>query len=188
MDVYTLARIKSRYPVDGDSDYSPTPAQYVDSLLQWPSNGYANSLQNEKSVLWEALTISDQPNANLADQVFGRHAHEQKLSMRHTANLLSHRHELHKRHVRDLDRRIMQVQVQLSIARQWATGLPSRQEVDLEKLLMKLEQDRREEDTAFWKDTVKIRQELLSGAKEYQATRHRAELLRPLEGDYGGLP
>ena len=106
--------------------------------------------------------------------------------MRHTANLLSHRYQLHKRHLRDLDHRIMQVQGQLSIARQWATGLPSRQEVDLEKLMLKLEEGRRDEETAFWKDTVKIRQELLAGAKEYQATRHRAEILRPLEGDYGG--
>jgi len=61
----------------------------------------------------------------------------------------------------------------------------SKQQTDLEKMLVKLESEQRDEETTFWKDSVKIRQELLTGSQEYQATRHRAGIFKDLEGHYG---
>ena len=188
MDVYTLARIKEKYPVDESSDHSESQTKYVDSLLQWPGSSYFQPWQQEKLILSEALSPVELPNSyseTLADQVFGRQAREGKLSIKHTAGLVVHRYQLHKRHVSDINHRIMGLQGRISILKMLDPWQTSKPQIDLEKMLAKLESDKRDEDVAFWKDTLKLRQELLAGAKEYQASRHRADILRGVEAGYG---
>ena len=188
MDIYTLERIKSRYPVDLDSDHCESQTKYVDSLMQWPSNKYFQPWQQEKLILSEALSPMELPNSyseTLADQVFGRQAREGKLLIKHTANLVAHRYQLHKRHVSDINHRIMGLQGRISILTMRDPWQASKPQIDLEKMLAKLETEKRDEQVAFWKDTLKLRQELLGGAREYQASRHRADILRGVEAGYG---
>ena len=54
MDIYTLERIKNRYPVDLDSGYSPARDKYTDSLFQWPGNKYFNPWDRERQILLSA--------------------------------------------------------------------------------------------------------------------------------------
>ena len=182
MDKYWLAQIKSKYPID--SGYSPDEKKYIDSLFQWPSNKYCKPLEREKHILTEALSPPELISGTLADQVFGRQAHQEKLHLVHAVNLLADRYELLKRHVSDIRHRNMDVQEGLSIERMRSPGDANRHQRDLEKLLVNLEAQKRDEETGFWKDTMKIRQELLTGAQEYQASRHRADILANLEVKY----
>ena len=184
MDVYTLARIKSRYPVD-DSVYSPRPTA-ADYLFRVQSRSYSTAWDKEKYVLAAALSQPEMKPQSLADQVFGNQARQQKLQVMHEASLISGRYELHKRHLRDLKHRLSQVQEKISIVRMFEPGLPSRQQLDLEKLLFNLEGQERDEENAFWSDTLKIKQGLFSAIGEYQSAQHRANVFRDLEAEHAG--
>jgi DNA primase len=184
MDVYSLARIKSRYAADLASRYSEK-VYPADSLLQWPSGGYFRPWERERQLLSEALVQPPVASESLADQVFGREAQQEKLHVAHEAGLIAHRYQLHKQHLRDINHTIMRLQERLSIERMFFPGPGQKQQVDLEKLLANLEAQKRDEDIAFWKDTLKLRQEIFSGAREYQAARHRASVLKGLEVEDG---
>jgi len=180
MDVYWLAQIKSRYPVEIDSGH-PRRQYPADSLLYWHGHTYLVPWDRERYVLSQALALPEEKPETLADQVFGNQARQQKLHVMHEASLLAARYELHRRHLRDIKHRQMQVQEELSIARMLSAGELTRQRIDLEKLLVNIESQERDEDIAFWKDTLKLRQEMFSGVQEYQAAGHRAQLLKGIE-------
>ena len=57
----------------------------------------------------------------------------------------------------------------------------TREKTALEKVIISLEQERRNEDLAFWKDTAELRKELFSGAGEYQAIANRFNLFADFE-------
>ena len=57
--------------------------------------------------------------------------------------------------------------------------------MNLEKLLVQLEHEKRQEELAFWKDTAEVRKDLFAQAFEYTATRRRSQLLGSLEAQYG---
>jgi hypothetical protein len=58
---------------------------------------------------------------------------------------------------------------------------PSKPQLDLEKLLVNLELTKHDEETSFWKDCCKLKQELLSGIAECQSMKHRTDILKSLE-------
>ncbi len=180
IDVYTLARIKSRYPVDLDSGYSPRRFA-ADYIFQSQSSKYAGTWEKERYVLSAALSQLELKAETLAEQVFGNQARQQKLQVVHDASLIAARYELHTRHVRDIQHRLSELQGEVSVQRMLNPMMPSKPQLDLEKLLLNLEAQKRDEELAFWKDTVKIRQELFTGIKEYQAMKHRTDILKSLE-------
>ena len=60
-----------------------------DSLLQWPRNGYFDRFRPDVVLLQEALTPHSGPQAaTVAEQVFGNQARQQRISLRHFANIL----------------------------------------------------------------------------------------------------
>lgn len=187
MNHYTLAHIQSRYPVDPDSGYAPRTCA-ADTFLQWQPNRYPTAWDRERSVLSEALIQPEAQSDSLAEQVFGSQTRQQKLQVQHEASLVSARYDLHKKHLRDIQHRLSEVQERLSIARLLNPMGPSKQETDLEKMLLTLESQKREEEVAFWKDTLKVRQEMFTGLREYQAARHRANIFKDLEEGYGHQP
>ena len=62
----------------------------------------------------------------------------------------------------------MGLQGRISILKMLDPWQASKPQIDLEKMLAKLEADKRDEETAFWKDTLKLRQELLGGVRSIQ--------------------
>jgi hypothetical protein len=180
MDIYTLARINKTYPMDLGSGYSPRRFA-ADYIFQSQSSKYAGTWEKERYVLSAALSQLELKADTLADQVFGNQARQQKLQVVHDASLIAARYELHKRHVRDIQHRLSELQGEMSVQRMLNPMMLSKPELDLEKLLLNLESQRRDEDIAFWKDCCKLRQELFSGIKEYQAMKHRTDILKSLE-------
>ena len=180
MDVYTLGRFKGMYPVDLDSGYSPRkyPADY---LFQVQGNHYGSAWEKEKYVLSEALRQPEVKPETLAEQVFGNQTRQQKLQVMHEASLISARYELHHRILNDLNHRLSGLQERISIVKMLDPWGQSKQQIDLEKLLINLESQKNDEHLAFWKDTLKVRQEMFTGVREYQSARQRATIFKDLE-------
>jgi hypothetical protein len=158
-----------------------------DSLLQWPRNGYFDRFRPDAALLQEALTAYCGPQAaTVAEQVFGNQARQQRISLRHFANTLYERALLHKSHVKDIDRRLMEFQEKLSIIKMHFPLDGGRTQQTLEKIILDLEKQRHDEELGFWKDSTEIRQQLFEDAATYSATRHRKDLLCGVEDGHGG--
>jgi len=56
-----------------------------------------------------------------------------------------------------------------------------RTQQNLERLIIQLEEEHREEEINFWKDTAEIREKLFEDAAEYSATKRRKDMLYGVE-------
>ena len=170
-----------------DSRYSDSKLEdsLYNSLLQSPSNGYFERLKPDAALLKEALSSYPGPESStVAEQVFGNQARQQRISLRHFANILYERALLHRSHVKDIDRRLMEFQEKLSIIKMHFPLDGGRTQQTLEKLIIDLEKQRHDEELGFWKDSTEVRQQLFEDAATYSATRHRRDLLCGVEGEY----
>ncbi len=169
-------------------EHENVPVDYQPCL---PGSSYASACSHSPfwsqglSLLEEALHPPQPDYATLADQVFGSQARRERLSLQQLTHLLYDRGLLHKKHLCDIDHRHMDCQERLFIARELSPNADSRQQASLERLLVQLEKDKRDEELGFWKDTLTLRQELLEKAGEYRATRDRWQHLGSLEVNYG---
>jgi plasmid replication initiation protein len=161
--------------------------QPYDSLLQWPRNGYFDRLRPDAILLQEAIAFDCGPQAaTVAEQVFGSQARQQRISLKHLANILYERALLHRGHLKDIDHRLMEFQERLSIVKMHFPVDGGKTQQNLEKILLDLETQRHDEELGFWKDSTEVRQQLFENAATYSATRHRKDLLCGVEGEYGG--
>lgn len=151
-------------------------------LLQWPANGYFEKLKPDAELLQQALySIPESKAGSLSERVFGQELKQQQTSLKHAAHLFYERCQLHKRHIEDIEDRHLKVQERLFGVE--INHFPDRNKQlrTLEGQLMQLEQQRREEELAFWKDTVELREELFESAGEYRNTRQRYSIFSRLE-------
>lgn len=153
-----------------------------DSLLQWPSNGYFERLKPDAALLKEALSSYAGPEAfTVSEQVFGSQARQQKIGLKHSANILYERASLHAKHLKEIDRRLMDSHRKLSILKMHFPVDAGRTQQNLERLIIQLEEDHRAEELNFWKDTTEIRQKLFEDAGVYSATKRRQDMLCGVE-------
>jgi len=169
----------------GYSVYQPLKPAY-DSLLQWPQHGYFDSFRPDAALLREALcAYAGSQDSTLAEQIFGNQARQQRISLRHLANILYERALLHKNHLKDIDGRLMDCHERLSILKMHFPLDMEKSQQNLEKLIIELEKQRRDEELAFWKDSTEVRQQLFENAATYSATRRREDILCGVEAEYG---
>ena len=153
-----------------------------DSLLQWPSNGYFERLKPDAALLREALTSYVSPETSTtAEQVFGNQAREQKIGLKHLANILYERALLHKNHLKEIDHRLMDCHRKLSILKMHFPVDAGRTQQNLERLVVQMEEERRTEEINFWKDTTEIREKLFEDVNTYSATKRRQDMLYGVE-------
>jgi hypothetical protein len=153
-----------------------------DSLLQWPAMGYFDRLRPDFALLKEALaSYSSRGIPTVAEQVFGNQTRQQKISLKHLVNILYERAILHKSHLKDIDRRLMDCQERLSIIKMHFPVDGGRSQQNLEKLIIDLEKQRHDEELNFWKDTTEVREKLFEQANVYSATKHRKDMLYGVE-------
>ena len=173
------------YPQSGHPALPAASAPY-DSLLQWPASGYFDKFRSDAALLKQALSpYADIDASTVAAQVFGNQAREQRIGLRHSANILYERALLHKCHLKDINRRLTDFQERLSILKMHFPLDGGRVQQNIEKLIIDLEKQRHDEELGFWKDSTEIRQKLFEDAASYSATRHRKYLLCGVEGDCG---
>ena len=166
------------------SRYSATEPKNpsYDSLLQWPSNGYFERLKPDAVLLKEALTSYVSPETSTtAEQVFGNQARQQKIGLKHLANILYERALLHKNHLKEIDHRLMDCHRKLSILKMHFPVDAGRTQQNLERLVVQMEEERRTEEINFWKDSIEIRQKLFEDAGAYSATKRRKDMLYGVE-------
>ena len=155
-------------------------------LLQWPQNGYFEKLKPDADLLQRAiLPVEKNHTYNIADQIFGNQKHSQYLSLKHLANLFYERCELHKQHIHDIDHRHIEVQERKFGVEINNTPDKGKRLTGLEGQLLQLESQRRDEELAFWKDTVELREKLFEGAATYKDASHRYSIFSDVEEGYG---
>jgi hypothetical protein len=123
-------------------------------LLRWPENEYLNQFKPDAKLLQKVLSpLEKSLSYNVADQVFGNQKNLEYLSLKHLANLFHERCQLHKQHIQEIDHSNMKTQEELFGVK--INNIPenSRRLSNLEGQLLQLEQQRRDEELAFWKDS-----------------------------------
>ena len=156
------------------------------SLLQWPSNGYFEKLKPDADLLQKALSPVEKLTTNsIADQVFGNQKQSEYLGLKHLANLFYERCKLHEQHIRDIDHSHIKIQENLFGVKINNTPDKAKRLSNLEGQLLQLESQRRDEELAFWKDTVELREKIFEGAATYKDANHRYSVFADVEADYG---
>jgi len=165
---YSVEQVKPDYPL----------------LLQWPSNSYFEKFRPDADLLQKAISLENKITYSIADQVFGNQKQQEYTSLRHLTNLLHERAELHKQHIHDIDHRHLQIQEELFGVRINHNQDRARRLSNLEGQLLQLEGQRRDEELAFWKDTVEIREKLFETASAYKDAKHRYSVFSQVEAKY----
>jgi hypothetical protein len=166
------------------SQYSVEPVESDKPLfLQWPSNGYFERLQPDADLLQKALNPeTEHKDKTVSEQIFGNEIKQQYISLKHMANLFYERCKLNKQHIQDIDHRHLEIQGKKFGAE---LNLDAKRLSNLEGQLLQLEQSRRDEELAFWKDTVELREKLFENSVDYRAAKHRESIFSDVEADYG---
>ena len=125
------------------------------------------------------------PAYSIADQVFGNQKQQEYTSLRHLSNLLQERAKFNRQHISDIDHRHMQIQEKLFGVEINHFPDKARRQSNLESQLLQLEQQRRDEELAFWKDTVELRQGLFESSAAYKNAMHRYLVFSDVEAQYG---
>ena len=155
-------------------------------FLQWPDKGYFGKFKPDAYLLQKLLSPLEKSVTNsVADQVFGNLKQIEYLDLKHSANLFYERCKLHKQHIEEIDRRHIEIQ-----ERKFGVEInnfpdKARRLSNLEGQLLQLDSQRREEELAFWKDTVELRQKLFESASKYKAANHRYSVFSDVEAKYG---
>lgn len=153
-----------------------------DLLLQWPSNGYFERLKPDAALLREALNPYAPASAGtVAEQVFGNQARQQKIGLSHSRNILYERAQLHAKHLKEIDRHLMDCHRKLSILKMHFPVDAGRTQQNLERLVVQLEEERRTEEINFWKDSTEVREKLFEDINAYSATKRRKDVLYGVE-------
>ncbi len=169
------------------SQYSAEPAKPDYPLfLQWPDKGYFEKFKPDADLLQKALSPLEKATTySVADQVFGNQKQLEYLGLKHSANLFYERCNLHKQHIQDIDHTHLKVQEKLFGVKINNSPDKARRLSNLEGQLLQLDSQRRDEELAFWKDTVELREKLFESATQYKAANHRYSIFSDVEAKYG---
>ena len=155
-------------------------------LLQWPEKGYFEKFKPDADLLQKALSPLEKATTySVADQVFGNQKQLEYLGLKHSANLFYERCNLHKQHIQDIDHTHLKVQEKLFGVKINNSPDKARRLSNLEGQLLQLDSQRRDEELAFWKDTVELREKLFESAAQYKAANHRYSVFSDVEAKYG---
>ena len=181
MDRYILPRLQEQYFSSRERE---PRASYLSEPYS-PSFRHPPFSYMDLALLREILAPQEPEYTSLADQVFGRQARHEGLSLHLLVNLLYQRSFLHEKHLRDIQHRHTDCQDKLSVLRMLFPVADSRLRTSMESLVVQLEREEREEELTFWKDTASLRKDILEEAGEYRAARDRLVHLGSLEMNYG---
>lgn len=187
MTIYNT--VAEPYALDSQrsADSANTRSAYDSRLSQWPAGGYLGILESDAYLFHKSLSISKQNgDDSVASQVFGNQKELQHTNLEHSVNLLQERARIHKQHLRDIDHRHIEAQEKLFGVNINNFPDKAKRQSNLESQLLQLEQQKRDEELAFWKDTVDLRRELFDTAALYRVVKHRYSIFSDVEGKHGG--
>ena len=170
---------KSQYSAEKQDDtYHKLP------LFQWPANGYFKGLRTDIELFQTALQPEKSyTQQTVSEKIFGNDIKQQYCSLKHVANLLRERSILHEKHIKEINSRDMEAQEKLFGVQINNNSDKAKRLSNLEGHLAQLDKERREEELAFWRDTVELREKLFEGADNYRGARHRFTVFSDVEAD-----
>ncbi|MFX0097871.1 MAG: hypothetical protein ACFE7E_08950, partial [Candidatus Hodarchaeota archaeon] len=138
---------------------------------------------NKLALLQRFLAFKPFSEDNLAEEIIKEKQKFQKTSLVQIINLIAEREKAKQRNMRSLDSEIMDVQSQLYVYRchVYPISPDNKRKSNLERALSELENRRRQEDIACWKDTLKLWQRLLEIIAEYRATLRKVALITEIQ-------
>lgn len=153
-----------------------------DSMILLPDDWNFKSLQLDVNMLEKNVKNHFQESyESVAEQVFGSELKKQYTQLKHAANLLIERSQLHKRHLKEIDRRHIEAQEKMFGAQINHTPDRAKRLSNLEGQCAQLEKERRDEEIAFWKDTVDLRQQLFESGWNYRDAFQRTQVFSGVE-------
>ena len=160
--------------------------QPYDSLLQWPSNAYFNKFIPDAVLLKRSLSTYKKPSYSISNQIFGSQKQQAYTNLHHLNNLLCERSKIHTQHLCDINHKHIQIQEKLFCVN--INNFPDkvRRQSNLESQLLQLEQQKRDEELSFWKDSAELRDKIFEKAAEYKQAKHRYSVFSDVEAKYGG--
>ena len=168
------------------NQYSVKPAKPdYPPLLQWPEKGYFEKLKPDADLLQRALMPDNNiEDRSVSEQIFGNAIKQQSIDLYHVANLFYERCRLHKNHISEIDRRHIEAQEKLFGVQINSASDGGKRLSILEGQLLQLDQQRRDEELGFWKDTVELRGKLFENSGDYRAAKQREFIFSDVEADY----
>ena len=143
-----------------------------------PINAYLDHLDK----LMEGLKIYDQDNKqagsdDIIDIVFANQSAQHRIQSTHLASLIVERKKLAEVHEKELDSRLMEFSGARSLARMLNPPDGGRRMASIERQILDMEKQKRDVRLRLWKDTLQLRDKLLTERNEYTASGRRIKLL-----------
>jgi hypothetical protein len=114
---------------------------------------------------------------NPIQKVFYQQAYQHKLTLDQVNTLVDQRQELHDKHLREIQHRHLHFQESLSIVQMNKFPDWTKQATNLERVLLGLEENKRNEEIALWKDTLELHGKAIEETRLYKAITGRANFL-----------
>jgi|GEM_PF-1796286 len=134
---------------------------------------------------------SQSPGMNdIVSLIFDQQARGKEQQSRHIATLIEDRCGLARKHLDDINFRIDGLREQTPFRPRDAAANLEGSLNDVEKAISNLEKEKREIETAVWRDVIELRRDFLTERQEYKATTRRMSILTGsrLTGGYDHAP
>ena len=155
------------------------------SMITLPPDWNFKPLRRDVDLMQDAFKDrADPAETSIAQQVFGAELGKHSVTLQHAANLLAERSALHQRHLKEIDRRHIEAQEKLFGAQINHTPENAKRVLSLEGQLAQFDKERRDEEVAFWKDTVDLRQQLLESGWNYRDAHQRSDVFSEVEAGH----
>jgi hypothetical protein len=165
--------------------YTAKTEKQVPSILELPEAWDFEKLKPDVKLLSYALRSPGPGKADTPlEQVFGSEIKRQQTIIQHIAYVFAERCQIHRNHLDEIDRRHLEIQGKRY--GQEINNFPDKAKrlSSLEAMLAQLEKERRDEELAFWKDTMELREKILEGVTEYSEAKQRCQILADVEARY----
>jgi hypothetical protein len=183
MAIYSLTAQNRKAYLEQSRGYvaepEPRPQNYWVDLPE-PLDSYSLKMDIATLSAYATDTVQTQ-SGSLSERIFGPQLGKAKTNARHVGHLLSERWRLYCLHLEEIGELTSDLKGRLDMLRRPYHLHPPQLALGLERMLIQLQGQEREERLAFWKDSAELRDRLLESATEYGAVRSRASLLSPGE-------
>ena len=127
---------------------------------------------------WDARAATSRPSSNLLRAITEHKLQFDELSASVIRQLLRERQVIHDKNRSRIADQITDITGEMSCCENLRYSVDAqRRKLDLEKKRAALEDDLRKQDTNLWKDTERLRRELVTMDKQHRSTRLRTGLL-----------
>lgn len=156
--------------------YSPIP-DYLSNRDLLSYEFERKKMPSDTEIIKQFLAYRPFSKDDVVENVFKEKIDFQKASLLQILSLIKERERLKEQNIAEIQARLINCQSNLyRVHINWPALGGERRKNTLESIIANLEEQARQERVSCWKDTSRLRQELLKIAGEYKSTSRRASL------------